>query len=73
MQTRGDFQAELFSFLRPFFRSDFLAFLTALPVRGELPVTRRLRSEVLLEGTFWGQNSGCLHGYALFLCCFLKI
>ena len=41
---------------------------TETPVHGELPVTRRLRSVVLFECTFFGRTTGLKHGRVLSLC-----
>ena len=38
------------------------------PVRGELTVTQRLRSEALLDRAFSGKTSGLQHGGALSPC-----
>ncbi len=38
------------------------------PVHGELPVTRRIRSAVFLECTFFGRSSAFQHGRVQFRC-----
>jgi hypothetical protein len=43
-------------------------FVRVGPVYGELPVTRRISSAVLLECTFFGRSYGFQHGRAMSRC-----